>query len=245
LKEALSHAPSEAAAWRTLRGTLQRRLERLRAEAAAVETRSVGDRTQARSAVQPILDRPEFQQSAASRLREEISKRLTDWLESILQRFGGGPAARRKAAMFFAWMIAIGALAALAIWLARALADRSSSAALSLGSDAAHPRARELALRALAEARAGNLREAVRFGYNAALIRLEEEGAWRVDQARTPREYLRMLATGDARRGLMLDLTQRFEQVWYGNRVALDDDVARVAASLEDLGCLRSGDRAI
>jgi hypothetical protein len=246
LKEALSRAPAQATAWRTMSGTLQRRLQRLRDEAAAVEERSAGDRRmRARAAVQPILDRPEFQQSAASRLREQISERLTDWLESMLHRFGGGPAARRKAALFFAWTIAIGALAALAVWLARALADRSSSASLRLGGDSPRPRARELALRALAEARAHNLREAVRYGYNAALIRLEEEGAWRVDQSRTPREYLRLLATSDARRGLMLDLTQRFEQIWYGNRAVLDDDVTRVAASLEALGCLRSGDRVI
>jgi hypothetical protein len=247
LKEALSGAPAQANTWRTLRSTLQRRLERLRDEAAGIDDRSAGDRrARARAAVQPILDRPEFQQSASSRLREQISERLTNWLESLLQRFGGGPAARRRVAIIFAWAIAIGALAALAVWLARALADRSSGASLSLaGGDSSRPRARELALRALAEARAHNLREAVRYGYHAALIRLEEDGVWRVDESRTPREYLRILATSDARRGLMMDLTQRFEQIWYGNRAVLDDDVTRVAASLETLGCLRSGDRAI
>ena len=92
--------------------------------------------------------------------------------------------------------------------------------------------------------REGNAREAVRCAYNAALVQLEEDGAWKVDEARTPREYLPMLRAADHRRPPLVDLTQRFEQIWYGNRAITDDDTARVAAHLETLGCLRPGERA-
>jgi hypothetical protein len=54
-----------------------------------------------------------------------------------------------------------------------------------------------------------------------------------------------MLEAGDRRRPLMLDLTQRFEQIWYGNRAVSADDTPRVTAHLETLGCLRPGERAI
>jgi hypothetical protein len=43
----------------------------------------------------------------------------------------------------------------------------------------------------------------------------------------------------------MTDLTQRFEQVWYGNRAMTADDRPRVTEHLQTLGCLRPGERAI
>ena len=43
----------------------------------------------------------------------------------------------------------------------------------------------------------------------------------------------------------LLDLTQRFERIWYGNRPVADDDASRVTAHLEELGCLRPGERVI
>jgi hypothetical protein len=42
----------------------------------------------------------------------------------------------------------------------------------------------------------------------------------------------------------VLDLTSRFEQIWYGNRAAVADDARRVTDHLEALGCLRPGERA-
>jgi hypothetical protein len=107
------------------------------------------------------------------------------------------------------------------------------------------PRAHDLALRALAHARAGDVREAVRVAYHAALIRVEEQGTWRLDDTRTPREYVRMLPAGDTRQAPLVDMTRRFEQIWYGNRAAGDEDAASVASDLEVLGCLRPGERAI
>jgi hypothetical protein len=54
-----------------------------------------------------------------------------------------------------------------------------------------------------------------------------------------------MLPATDNRHPVMLDLTRRFEQIWYGNRAAADDDARRVTDHLEALGCLRPGERAI
>src|SRR3712207_7448718 len=38
-----------------------------------------------------------------------------------------------------------------------------------------------------------------RCAYHAALCRMEEQGVWRVEDSRTPREYLRLLPPGDPR----------------------------------------------
>jgi len=91
---------------------------------------------------------------------------------------------------------------------------------------------------------AGDLREAVRCGFHAAVRRLEEQGSWSVDDARTPREYMRLLHGDDPRRTMFGDLTRRFEQVWYGHRSATGEDVRHIAAHLERLGCLRPGEQA-
>jgi hypothetical protein len=244
---ALVAAPAKPEVWPATRAALLRRLEGVAHEAgSAGDASRARSRAQARAEVEAILASGEFQQSAASRWREQIQERVGKWFEDLLGRFGAGRGAARGTALVFAWAAAIAALIGLGYWLARTIAEHPRGAALDLGSGAlARPRARDLALRALAAARLGQTRDAVRCAYNAALVRLEEQGVWRIDDARTPREYLPMLPAADSRHPVMLDLTRRFEQIWYGNRAAADDDARRVTDHLETLGCLRPGERAI
>jgi hypothetical protein len=207
---------------------------------------AAGARAGARSAIAGIVAREEFQETASQKWREQWRARVAEWFDDLWSRFGGGAGTGRRVATVLAWAAGIAALIGLGFWLARSIAERPRGASLNLGAGGrARPRARELALQAVEKARSGNVREAVRFAYNAALVQLEEDGAWKVDEARTPREYLPMLEAGDRRRPLMLDLTQRFEQIWYGNRAVSADDTPRVTAHLETLGCLRPGERAI
>jgi hypothetical protein len=247
LRDALAAQPGKSGPWPQTRKAIGRRLVEVREQAAALASIPANDRrADARASVPSILSREEFRQSAASRWREQLQRRLGEWFEDLWSRLGGGPGAGRRIATGLAWAAALAALVGLGVFLARSLGDRSRAATLNLGRGAgAAPRARELALRAVAAARAGNSREAVRFAYNAALTRLEEQGAWRIDAARTPREYLPLLRTSDSRHPLMLDLTQRFERIWYANRAAVADDTACVTAHLEALGCLHPGERAI
>jgi len=247
LRDALAGQPGKSGPWPPTRKAIVRRLVDVREQAAALASIPANDRrADARASVPSILAREEFRQSAASRWREQLQRRLGEWLEDLWSRFGGGPGAGRRIATGLAWAAALAALVGLGVFLVRSLGGRSRVAALNLARGAgAPPLARELALRALAAARAGNAREAVRFAYNAALTSLEEQGAWRIDAARTPREYLPMLGAADSRHALMMDLTQRFERIWYANRAAAADDMACVTAHLEALGCLRPGERAI
>ncbi|MGA7110652.1 MAG: DUF4129 domain-containing protein [Terracidiphilus sp.] len=88
-------------------------------------------------------------------------------------------------------------------------------------------------------AAAGNWREAIHFMYWAAISRLESRRLWPADRARTPREYLALVAPEDPRRTGLAALTGSFERVWYGGRAAVESDYRRaeeIAASLIEGG---------
>ena len=83
----------------------------------------------------------------------------------------------------------------------------------------------------LADARkaaaAGLWREAIHFVYWAAISRLESKRLWPADRARTPREYLALLAFDDPRKTSLASLTGSFERTWYGGREAHETDYRR------------------
>jgi hypothetical protein len=82
-------------------------------------------------------------------------------------------------------------------------------------------------------AAAGQWREAIHFVYWAAIARLESRRLWPADRARTPREYLALLAPQDPRQASLASLTGSFERTWYGGRQAREADY-RHAESLAD-----------
>ncbi len=76
-------------------------------------------------------------------------------------------------------------------------------------------------------AAAGLWREAIHFLYWAAISRLESKRLWPADRARTPREYLALVASDDPRHPGLATLTGSFERVWYGGRPAGESDYRR------------------
>ena len=80
-------------------------------------------------------------------------------------------------------------------------------------------------------AAAGLWRQATHFLYWAAISRLESKRLWPADRARTPREYLALLALDDPRRNDLIALTRSFERTWYGGCEAVESDY-RAAESL-------------
>jgi hypothetical protein len=73
-------------------------------------------------------------------------------------------------------------------------------------------------------AAAGAWREAIHFLYWASISRLESKRLWPADRARTPREYLALVAGEDPRRPGLATLTGSFEHIWYGGRSASEND---------------------
>lgn len=70
----------------------------------------------------------------------------------------------------------------------------------------------------------GLFREAVHFLYWASISRLESRRLWPADRARTPREYLALVAPEDPRKAGLATLTGSFERIWYGGRAAAEPD---------------------
>src|SRR5262249_33755142 len=93
----------------------------------------------------------------------------------------------------------------------------------------------------LAEARRhsaqGKWREAIHCGFWAAVSRLESDGVWPPDKARTPREYLKAIPAASLSKEPFSLLTNKFEASWYGDRPTTEVDFAQFTANLERLGC--------
>lgn len=72
--------------------------------------------------------------------------------------------------------------------------------------------------------------EAIHFLYWAAISRLESKRLWPADRARTPREYLALVAPDDPRKTSLCALTGSFERTWYGGRPASESDYQQTEA---------------
>jgi hypothetical protein len=93
-------------------------------------------------------------------------------------------------------------------------------------------------------AAAGFWREAIHFVYWASISRLESKRLWPADRARTPREYLALVAPEDPRKSPLTALTRSFERVWYGGRPAGEPEYRRaeeIALVLTGAGARTSG----
>ncbi len=88
---------------------------------------------------------------------------------------------------------------------------------------------------AQAMAEKGLWREAIHFLYWASIARLESRRLWPADRARTPREYLALLAGADPKKPSLTELTRKFERTWYGGREAAATDFR---AALEQAAAL-------
>jgi Domain of unknown function (DUF4129) len=84
-------------------------------------------------------------------------------------------------------------------------------------------------------AREQQWREAIHHVYWSAISRLESRGFWPADRARTPREYLTLLAARPETLADLRTLTRSFEYTWYGDQIAGQPEFDRACALLERL----------
>lgn len=186
----------------------------------------------ARATLKDLLARGDFERVDQDTWSAALKRWILQRLASIIDRLGGTHLPTDALGQLLAWGLALAALGAMTLWLWRSL--RPSTSPRLLDAAAQRLTSREWAVRARTALRDGDGREALRCGYHAALFRLEEQGLWIVDDARTPREYLSLLPAGDDRRTALVTLTRDFELTWYGSRAA---DVTRLLERLEVFGC--------
>jgi hypothetical protein len=211
-------------------------LRMMRSEAARFEA-PVASPQAARARLTTILGRREFKDLQGPTWVDRLRQRVLVWLGRVL-----GGVVERTAIPTIGLVVVYTMIAAAVLFL---LFVMVRSLARDEGPDdlrhieVTTPQAewpQWLAIAQNAAAR-GNWRDAIHGTYWTAVAFLERRDAWRVDRARTPREYLRLLPPESQDHGALADLTRRFELVWYGNSAADSDMFADALTSLKRLGC--------
>ena len=225
------------------RGDVVQRLRAMAREARARETAPRQD-AGAREILSSVLAQKRFARARASSWQADLQRRIARWLTDLWAKTFGRAAGQRTIAQAVAWAASLAAIVVLVIWLVRVSSRRRDERPISVGPLHGHRApGHVLGLEAAALIRAGQIRDGARVAYRAGVHRLEEEGALRVDEARTPREYVRLLPRAHRRHATLSALTMTFERIWYGARAAAPDEGDRILALLQDLGCLHA-DRA-
>jgi Domain of unknown function (DUF4129) len=245
LARMVADAARDPSRWPERRGSIQRRLLTIRSEAASLADGSPAPAGPAADAtLGAILARKEFATTAGSDWMARLRARVRDWLRALWSRAGGDRLDTERASRMLVWLSTLAAAAGVLLWLYRNVRRRGRAGPGALPEEAATA-ARQWALDALAAAGEGRASEAVRLAYRAAVVRLAELGVWRIDEARTAREYTTLLPGVGARDGAFRGIAAQLERVVYANRAASPDDLARLHDHLEALGCVRPHERAI
>ena len=216
---------------------LQQRLKNLDEEAQGYERQQM-EFQESRSKIQQILGRHEFRKSHAPGFLEVWWQKFRRWLSDFFDRH---PIYGRKGndILHIAVYVAVAvAFVLFLVWIKRRLARPKEEAGREIVPFAPSSKAwRKWLAEARDSAQRGGWRDAIHLAYWAGISFLEEQGAWRPDRARTPREYLRMLGSRKPQYPVLSALTRKFEVTWYGNRDASAADFQETLGQLEKLGC--------
>ena len=245
LVHGLRDATQAAETWQPRRGNLLRRIKQLEDHARAAEAPSATTGPSLRSAVTRVLADGEFSRPEQIGWRERLQRKVGEWVQSLIQSVGIPAVGGRTVALAIAWTAAVAAGIGLAFLLVRTMLRRSHFVRFNLQPQRQRASGRDLALRAARALTGGDFREGTRLAWAAVLRAMEEQGAWRVDESRTPREYVMLLRRDDTRGDAVRHVARLFELVIYADRPATEDDAQRVRQSLQTLGCLHSSEPAM
>jgi hypothetical protein len=200
----------------------------------------------ARAELDHILAQSEFAAVRPPSAWDLLRQRITAWLERLFGRLFSNMGRHPIAGRILFWLIVVGGVVCIALWLFRFLVSRDRLDALQPSASIITSRCWQEWIRAAREAASrGDFREAVHSAYWAGIVRLEDARVVPMDRTKTPREYLRIvaepapgeLASRPAHREPLAALTSRLERVWYANRGAGPEDFQESLRQLEALGC--------
>jgi hypothetical protein len=220
------------------RRRLVERLILLRKSAEQTTDSAALDTVTAHSRLNEILARREFRavhgETWFDRLRDKVLAALGRLLEKIFGHASHLPETGR----LLTWIFIAAIFVLLAIVTIGWLRRRSTEIHLDLaGAMLPQRKWREWLAEALAAAKRGDYRNAIRCAYWAGVLRLEDAARWQPDRTLTPREYLKKLGPDDLRRPALAELTRSFERTWYGYQPASEPEFAQAREQLEKLGC--------
>jgi hypothetical protein len=244
--DALTATSTPESSWPEIRAAAVARIDALREEASPL-ARFGAPRPHLRGALADVLAAPEFRGRQRYAGLLAFVDRVKRWLRSWLPDARPGTAAVVSYLRYATWAIAAVAFVLLAwlTWRVLRGASRDTAARPRPVRGADLVDARTWAARARAAAAAGDAREAVRCAYHAVLHRLDEDGAWTIAEARTPREYMRLLPAADRRQPAVSFVARLFEGAWYGGAQPAIADAQTAVRHLKDLGCDAQADPAI
>lgn len=181
-----------------------------------------------RAALEQVMAGREFRGLERTTPGQSLAEKINNWLNSLF----AGAARLGARAPWLGHAIVIAFIVVVCVGLVWGLLQMERRWRIRLTPDGIRPApdapsARDWQLwleDARAAATAGLWREAIHFVYWAAISRMESRRLWPPDRARTPREYLALLASEDPRRAGLIALTRSFERTWYGGRVAGESD---------------------
>jgi Domain of unknown function (DUF4129) len=176
------------------------------------------------NAMRQVLDGKEFRKLQQQSPTDSVLEKANEWLNQIFM----GISSLTQGASWLGRVLVWGFVLAVGIGLVLALLQLERRWRVRLVPDAEAPAPGAASARdwqlwladAHKAAAAGLWREAIHFLYWAAISRLESKRLWPADRARTPREYLALVAPEDPRKAGLAALTSSFERVWYGGRPA-------------------------
>lgn len=195
------------------------------------------DASGAHKSLDQILARKEFHQVHGPTWLDRLQYKIVEWLDSLFSRFVSSSSVPIIGKSIIWGLVAL-AVMALAWLIYREI--KKNARVDGFIPDVVPISAKNWTVW-LAEAEAaaakGNWRDAVHLAYWAGISFLEAGGAWRPDQARTPREYLRLISTESEVRPALSTLTRQLELTWYGFQAAGPESFAETMTQLERLGC--------
>lgn len=193
----------------------------------------------ARQRLRDILARGEFHSANGPSLRDLLLNRILSWLARLLDKLSPSGHSRLDPFQILVYLFIGVALIVLVLWTVRHLRrpeeEHAKREVIPFSPSARGWRVWLAEARTLAQRQ--DWRNAIHLAYWAGISFLEEQGAWRPDRARTPREYLHLVGLRSARYPALSALTRKFEVVWYGHRDAAEADFQETLGQLEKLGC--------
>jgi hypothetical protein len=190
-----------------------------------------------RAALQSILAGGGYAQEVPPTLFERLRDEFLHWLIRSLSAIGASQSSQFIVYLLLISLIVV-ACGAVLWWFARKV---QSQRLMLTPAHAPHPAApssqdwQKWLDQGRSLAREQQWREAIHHVYWSAISRLESRGLWPADRARTPREYLSLLAGRPETLADLYTLTRSFERTWYGDQAAGQPEFDRACALLERL----------
>ncbi|MGD0741446.1 MAG: DUF4129 domain-containing protein [Terracidiphilus sp.] len=192
-----------------------------------------------RRSLNTILAQREYQGVTKVSVRDRFLEWLGNLLDKIVMKLAGMGARAPWAARLLEGLL-LGGICIALVWFFIRL-ERSGRVRLipDVESGPGAPSAREWQSwyqEAGDMAAKSQWREAIHSLYWASISLLESRRLWPADRARTPREYLGLLAGDDPRKVGLTALTRSFERTWYGGGDAAASDFNAALEHVRTLG---------